>query len=85
MHGMITFVRKQRLAKAVMGKCVKHHLGLGADYTFGHQKFGGNAQAITKQRWLHHTSLLWDFDPDNMALLKHPQRVPDYRAVGRSS
>lgn len=52
-----------------------------ADYTFGERKFGGNAQAITKQRWLHHTSLLWDFDPRNMALLKHPQRIPDYRAV----
>ncbi|KAK9909039.1 hypothetical protein WJX75_006398 [Coccomyxa subellipsoidea] len=50
------------------------------DYTFGERKFGGNAQAITKQRWLHHTSLLWDFDPQNMALLRHPERVPDYRA-----
>ncbi len=54
---------------------------LSADYTFGERKFGGNAQAITKQRWLHHTSLLWDFDPENMALLKHPERVPEYRAV----
>ncbi|CAL8460585.1 g114 [Coccomyxa elongata] len=53
------------------------------DYTFGQRKFGGNAQAITKQRWLHHTSFLWDFDPSNMALLKHPDRVPEYRA-GRS-
>ena len=52
-----------------------------ADYTFGERKFGGNAQAITKQRWLQHTSLLWDFDPANMALLKHPANVPDYRAV----
>ena len=54
-----------------------------ADYTFGERKFGGNAQAITKQRWLHHTSLLWDFDPANMALLKHPAAVPEYRAVRR--
>lgn len=52
-----------------------------ADYTFGEQKFGGNAQAITKQRWLHHTSFLWDFDDSNMALLKHPSRVPKYRLV----
>jgi len=56
-----------------------------ADYTFGERKFGGNAQAITKQRWLHHTSLLWDFDPHKMALLKHPQRIPDYRAVSYQS
>ena len=52
-----------------------------ADYTYGEQKFGGNAQAITKQRWLHHTSFLWDFDDSNMALLKHPSRVPKYRLV----
>ena len=52
-----------------------------ADYTFGERKFGGNAQAITKQRWLHHTSFLWDFDDRNMALLKHPSRVPEYRMV----
>jgi hypothetical protein len=55
-----------------------------ADYTFGHRKFGGNAQAITKKRWLHHTSLLWDFKPENMALLKHPKRAPEYRAVSSS-
>jgi len=54
------------------------------DYTFGEQKFGGNAQAITKQRWLHHTSFLWDFDDCNMALLKHPSRVPKYRMVSSS-
>lgn len=56
--------------------CAQH-----ADYTFDEQKFGGNAQAITKQRWLHHTSFLWDFDDHNMALLKHPSRVPKYRLV----
>lgn len=53
------------------------------DYAFGQRKFGGNAQAITKQRWLHHTSLLWDFDPARMQLLKHPSKIPEYRA-GRS-
>ena len=51
------------------------------DYAFGQRKFGGNAQAITKQRWLHHTSLLWDFDPARMQLLKHPSKIPEYRAV----
>ena len=45
------------------------------DYAFGQRKFGGNAQAITKNRWLHHTSLLWDFDPARMQLLKHPAKV----------
>jgi len=33
------------------------------DYVFGERKFGGNAQAITGKRWLHHSSLLWDFQP----------------------
>lgn len=32
-------------------------------------------------RWLHHTSLLWDFQHPRMALLKHPDRQPEYRQV----
>ena len=51
------------------------------DYCFGDVKFGGNAQAITKQRFLHHTSLLWDYQSERMRLLKHPAKIPDYRAV----
>lgn len=39
-------------------------------------------QAITGKRWLHHTSLLWDFDPSNMRLLKHPAKAPVYREAG---
>lgn len=49
------------------------------DYVIGERKFGGNAQAITGRRWLHHTSLLWDYDPANMALLTNPARQPEYR------
>lgn len=52
-----------------------------ADYCFGERKFGGNAQAITRGRWLHHTTFLWDFDDCNMGLLKHPERAPAYREV----
>lgn len=37
-------------------------------------QFGGNAQAITKGRWLHHTSFLWDFDPTNMLYLQMPEK-----------
>lgn len=48
---------------------------------FGERKFGGNAQAITKGRWLHHTSFLWDFRDERMRLLKHPGKAPEYRAV----
>jgi lipoate-protein ligase A len=54
-----------------------------ADYVFGERKFGGNAQAITNKRWLHHTSFLWDFEPANMAALLNPAKQPHYRQVGQ--
>ncbi|KAG7672404.1 hypothetical protein Ndes2526B_g09084 [Nannochloris sp. 'desiccata'] len=50
------------------------------DYALGQKKFGGNAQAISKDRWLHHTSFLWDYEQHRMELLKHPPRAPEYRA-----
>lgn len=49
------------------------------DYVFGEKKFGGNAQYIQKNRWLHHTSFLWDYDPEKMNYLKLPERRPQYR------
>ena len=49
------------------------------DYALGDRKFGGNAQYLQKNRWLHHTTLLWDFDPQNMKSLKMPPKVPLYR------
>nr|GMC54505.1 putative lipoate-protein ligase A isoform X1 [Ipomoea batatas]GMC55311.1 putative lipoate-protein ligase A isoform X1 [Ipomoea batatas] len=49
------------------------------DYVFGDHKFGGNAQSITKNRWIHHTSFLWDFEVSNMAYLSLPKKAPDYR------
>ncbi|KAK3212640.1 hypothetical protein Dsin_017346 [Dipteronia sinensis] len=52
------------------------------DYVFGDHKFGGNAQSITKNRWIHHTSFLWDYAVGNMAYLKQPARAPQYR-LGR--
>jgi lipoate-protein ligase A len=48
---------------------------------FGDHKFGGNAQAITGKRWLHHSSLLWDFQPQRMGLLAQPRKQPQYRQV----
>lgn len=50
------------------------------DYVLGHQKFGGNAQAICKNRWLHHSSFLWDYSNANMEYLRHPPKAPTYRA-----
>jgi len=49
------------------------------DYVVGEKKIGGNAQYLTKGRFLHHTSLLWDYDPDLMKYLLIPLKTPSYR------
>lgn len=49
------------------------------DYTARNQKIAGNAQTITKNRFVHHTSFLWQFDPANMKLLQLPKKRPTYR------
>ena len=49
------------------------------DYVIGNKKFGGNAQYMRKDRWLHHSSFLWDFEESSMAYLRHPQKMPLYR------
>lgn len=49
------------------------------DYTLGNKKIGGNAQYIKKDRFVHHTSFLWDFDKEHMDLLLHPPKEPEYR------
>jgi len=49
------------------------------DYTLENRKFGGNAQYIRKDRWLHHSSLLWDYDPNMMNYLLPPPKMPSYR------
>lgn len=49
------------------------------DYAIGPKKCGGNAQYIQKDRWLHHTSFLWDYKPENMTYLQLPPKRPKYR------
>ena len=49
------------------------------DYVFKGRKFGGNAQSITKGRWLHHTSFLFDYNPCRMRYLNLPKNRPNYR------
>lgn len=49
------------------------------DYVFHDRKFGGNAQYLTKDRWVHHSTLLWDYRADHMDYLQMPQRRPEYR------
>jgi lipoate-protein ligase A len=49
------------------------------DYVIGDRKFGGNAQYLQKKRWLHHSTLLWDYEAEKMNLLKLPPKMPEYR------
>lgn len=49
------------------------------DYVFGEKKFGGNAQYLCRDRWLHHSSFLWSYDPENMKILNVPSKQPLYR------
>jgi lipoate-protein ligase A len=53
------------------------------DYALGERKFGGNAQYLRKERWLHHSTLLWNFSPEKMRYLQQPKKAPAYRR-GRS-
>eukprot|EP00457_Paulinella_chromatophora_P012751 gb/GEZN01012985.1/.p1 GENE.gb/GEZN01012985.1/~~gb/GEZN01012985.1/.p1 ORF type:complete len:270 (+),score=13.85 gb/GEZN01012985.1/:203-1012(+) len=54
------------------------------DYCFGNKKFAGNAQSIVKDRWIHHTSFVWEEKFSKFEkYLKYPQKVPEYRQ-GRS-
>lgn len=49
------------------------------DYVLGDRKIGGNAQYLQKNRWLHHTTFLFDYEEKNMGYLLHPKRQPTYR------
>ena len=49
------------------------------DYMIGDRKFGGNAQCVTRNRFVHHTSLLYDYDERNMDFLRMPPKVPEHR------
>lgn len=49
------------------------------DYVLGDKKIGGNAQYMCKNRWLHHTSFLWDYDKSFMDYLLKPPKMPGYR------
>lgn len=51
------------------------------DYVLGNRKFGGNAQYFKKDRWLHHSSLLWDYNKKNMEYLLLPPKMPKYREM----
>ncbi len=49
------------------------------DYTIDLKKCGGNAQYIRKNRWLHHTTFLWNYNQKRMEYLLLPKKQPTYR------
>ena len=51
------------------------------DYVMKDKKVRGNAQYFSKNRWLHHTTFLWDYNPALMQLLKMPPKMPEYRKM----
>ncbi|GKY97085.1 hypothetical protein MPSEU_000667000 [Mayamaea pseudoterrestris] len=55
------------------------------NFKMEHRKMGGNAQAIVREGWLHHTSFLWTFNETNMRYLTLPSKRPDYRADRKHS
>lgn len=50
------------------------------DYVIGSKKVGGNAQYLTKTRFVHHTTFLWNYEESLMDLLKLPKKAPSYRS-----
>jgi len=56
------------------GSSAPFHLRV-QDYILGDsRKIGGNAQALSKDRWAHHTSFLWDYDSNVMEYLRIPEK-----------
>lgn len=52
-----------------------------SDLAVGDRKVCGNAQRWRRQAFLHHGTILYDFDLPRIArYLRHPEREPDYRA-----
>lgn len=49
------------------------------DYVIADKKFGGNAQYLAKDRWLHHSSFLWNYHHHMMDYLLMPPTMPNYR------
>lgn len=49
------------------------------DYTIAGKKCAGNAQYFTKDRFLHHSTFLYDYSAKNMEYLPIPARQPQYR------
>lgn len=49
------------------------------DYVVENKKCGGNAQYFIKNRFVHHSSFVWDYSKERMKHLLLPPKMPDYR------
>lgn len=49
------------------------------DYALKNLKCAGNAQYLRKERFVHHSTFLWDFSNENMSYLLQPKKMPSYR------
>lgn len=49
------------------------------DYTIWNKKCAGNAQYISQDRFVHHSSFLWDYNEEHMDILFLPEKMPAYR------
>lgn len=58
---------------------LENFLLLENDFVIGNRKCGGNAMYIRRNRYLLHTSFLWNFQPKNMNILLYPPKSPTYR------
>ena len=62
---VLAFIYREHGASPQQKFCLREH-----DYVINDRKIGGNAQTITKDRFVHHTSFLWNFDAKKMSYLK---------------
>lgn len=68
-----------RWSASIFGSLIKELRLCENDFIIEEKKCAGNALYIKKDRWLIHTSFLWDFDSDKMSWLKYPPKAPKYR------
>lgn len=88
-HSFSPFLIDNLYPKAIMDKTADFYKKVfakhfpfalkGNDYVSEDKKFGGNAQMISRNRYVHHTSFLWDFDNNQARYLKMPVDQPEYR------
>lgn len=76
----VTSQLMSRTAAGLQSICPGAALSGTSDLVQGNWKFSGNAQRWLRQAFIHHGTLLFDFDLDLLQrCLKHPTREPAYR------